>query len=1184
MNFNTNFYNKKRRPYYILAPNYTRLSAGIRVLHLLCHYLNKLGEEAYVFTEQTDNSLRTPILTQEIVDRHKATNRSPIAIYPEVVHGNPFQAASVVRYILNHPGLLGGPKNFDPQDMQIFWSAEYVDLAKTPNPSYVMIPNIDMDVFNNENNPHDRDRQQVLIYPGRYVQAEKDFPELFKDASVITYKWPQSHEELAALLRKGKVLYCFANSAILSEALLCGCPVVLKDSPFTRRPDSPGGDNIALEVPGVIQDDSPEALEQAWRLTKEYTKIHLQLLQDLFLQLQAFVDASQRLAVPEHEEIILPLFGKPNPPAEQSPVQASYMTWREQHKLKPQHAQLHAENMVKHWPSQPRFIILMPLTEEKLPAALKTVSCMATQLYKQWQLVFVADFDEPSTAFSNSDVLGWLRIDDASDHAQLTQAYAAVLNALPCDWITILPAGSEIEPNSMLVLGDYAALHPEWHAMYSDSDTLTETGEYAAPAFKPDLNPDLLRGYDYIGPASWFRREALLGANGWSDVPGADHYDAIWRIHDYYGAASIGHIPLPLVHLPALSTVGEGDHDPKSSALAAHFRRQHIEADIGTGCSVEIRTIDYPVNAFPQVSIVVISNDDPLYLSGCLEALLSNTDYPCYEILAVTAMEGLPAAVRTVQCDSHEQSVRMQLGARAARGDYLLFLDSRVEVIQADWLRRLMGIAQRQEVGATAPRLLASDGKTLSRSPFVLGMDGCAAPGWEHEEVAAAGHLHRQQVAHNPGALALDCFLIKQSLYSVLPMDDEVPLGGDAAAIDLSMKIRAAGRLLVWTPSVSAVRHSGTQQTATLSQQDRTQLLQRWKGRIAQDPAYHRQLCLDSRRAFMIDTELAPSWDGSLHDRPRLLLLSPDSESGHLSLHTAICQLEEAAQCQAMWLDAGQRLPTMTELMRLAPDTLVLPMRLDPAYLAWQQQLRQLLPDLLSVLVINGLPSDWQASPFNQSLLQALLAQADRIIVPTSNLQAQLSACSRDVRLVPEAVNDAVWSKLSASRRAGRKLRIGWTYCAKDDVDHALLEQIIARTKDSVVWVGLGNCPEDLHPSLAECYAVDYESETYPSTLASLALDLAFIPHDGGTSFGQMLAYGMLGIAVMSAPQTHLQTLNTPMMVLDGGIDDWVNAILQFNDKKQDVWLAGDKLKSWVQTNHLLSQRLALWMECLVSS
>ncbi|MFB9160453.1 hypothetical protein [Chromobacterium violaceum] len=263
MQIDNGFYDKNRRPYYILTPRYTRISNGIRALHLLCHYLNKLGEEAYVLTRETDPELTTPLLSKEIVNRHKSVNRVPIIVYPEVIHGNPMNGSSVVRYVLNHIGLLGGPQRYDKSDMLVYWAAEYVDPARDADPSIILIPTVDTKIFNNENNPQDQERSEVLIYPGRYEQAREEFPSLFKDATVITQEWPHSHEELAALLRRGKVLYCFANSSIVSEALLCGCPIVFKETPFTARPDGVPGINLAFLLPGVTGKDTPEAIEEA---------------------------------------------------------------------------------------------------------------------------------------------------------------------------------------------------------------------------------------------------------------------------------------------------------------------------------------------------------------------------------------------------------------------------------------------------------------------------------------------------------------------------------------------------------------------------------------------------------------------------------------------------------------------------------------------------------------------------------------------------------------------------------------------------------------------------------------------------------------------------------------------------------------------------------------------------------
>ena len=48
---------KKRFPYYIVSPSYSQQSAGIKVLHYLCHHLNILGYPAFLVPK--NNSFRS---------------------------------------------------------------------------------------------------------------------------------------------------------------------------------------------------------------------------------------------------------------------------------------------------------------------------------------------------------------------------------------------------------------------------------------------------------------------------------------------------------------------------------------------------------------------------------------------------------------------------------------------------------------------------------------------------------------------------------------------------------------------------------------------------------------------------------------------------------------------------------------------------------------------------------------------------------------------------------------------------------------------------------------------------------------------------------------------------------------------------------------------------------------------
>ncbi|OQS45238.1 hypothetical protein B0T49_18905 [Chromobacterium violaceum] len=1181
MQIEKKFYNEKHRPYYICAPGFTRVSNGVRAMHLLCHYLNKLGEEAYVFTPETDPKLRTPYLTQDIVDRHKATKRSPIVVYPEVVHGNPLNASSVVRYILNHPGLLGGPKDYPESDMLVFWHQDYVDFAKYTDPSYIFIPSIDTGIFNNDDNTHDDERHLTLVYPGRYKHAERDFPELFKDSTVITYDWPQSHEELAALLRQGRVVYTFANSAIISEALLCGCPVVIKETVYSKKPEERAGVALGLALPGVTFEDTPEAIAAAHAKVQEYQQVYHQYQLDLLGQLEIFIDKSQQLPQSAVNEVVCPVF---LPAAEPSPEEASYNAWMARQALTPIKAQLHAERMVHGWPSQPRFIILMPVTSDRWPEAIKSINALNQQLYKHWQLIFVADFDEPSAVFQYSDVLGWLRIDDARDAGQLTQAYAAVLGALPSDWIGILPPGAVLEPHALLSLGDHAAQYPEWQAVYSDSDAIAADGRRSQPAFRPDFNLDLLRGFDYVGHGAWFRSEALQGAGAFADAPGADGYDALLRVHDQYGAAAIGHIADMLLHLPAMP-----DTDVTSaqgSALAAHLARQGCDADVAPGMAADTRRVRYAAPANAKLSIVVADAGDGFHLAPCIDALLAALDGAPCEILAVAPQaELLPAEARLLSCDpALGLPARYQLGAEAASGDYLLFLDSRVEIVQPESFAELLGLVARDEVGAVAPRLLRPDGAAVWRGPLLFGADDGAATVFDGADAADAGHLRRQAVEHNPSGLLLDCLLIARPFYREIGGIDASLPDAFNAAVDLSLKVRAAGKWLVWTPQVSARRHEDAGPRAAC---DADAISSRWQGWLGQDPAHNRHLGLESRQAFRIDNVFSAEWDTSFHERIRVLALPGESKSGAQRLCAPLKRLQEGNQCLATLTPVAQRMPGAGEMERLSPDVLLQSVRFDPSFLDWQRSHRRRRPGVLSVLALDGLDFGTEMTTrYGLAHLRALAREVDRIIVPTEALRRMVGGFAPDVRVVPDTLDEARWEGLQSLRRIGKKPRVGWVGTGSDAGDLLLLSGIMMSTAEEVDWIVLGDCPDVLKFCLAEHHPFDLCDDGYPAKLASLSLDIAVLPKaatlaNEAASPLRLYEYGMLGIPVVCSAVGELNDTRAPAAKVEGDMSSWSRALREWTDDAGKATSAGDALRAWVRENCLLGRHLSSWQQVI---
>ena len=227
-------------PYYIVAPPYVRTSAGVRVLHLLCHALNKRGHTAYVMLyptlpwrdDQVAPDLMTPVLTRHVVDNHFRRGLVPIVVYPETVAGNPFGAPCVIRYVLNFPGLLGGDKEYAAEELIFSYSRILAEATRSPD-NILFLPATDTRIFRPP--PEGQKRQGSCFYANKYKLAHggKLF-DVTKDSVEITRDRPDSQtpQELAELFHRSEVFYSYENTALATEAVLCGCPAVFLPNPY----------------------------------------------------------------------------------------------------------------------------------------------------------------------------------------------------------------------------------------------------------------------------------------------------------------------------------------------------------------------------------------------------------------------------------------------------------------------------------------------------------------------------------------------------------------------------------------------------------------------------------------------------------------------------------------------------------------------------------------------------------------------------------------------------------------------------------------------------------------------------------------------------------------------------------------------------------------------------------------
>ncbi|POZ62636.1 glycosyl transferase family 2 [Chromobacterium alticapitis] len=242
--------------------------------------------------------MNTPALMQATMRRNRNKGIEPIVIYPEVVHGNPLSGDVVVRYILNKPGFIGGPTLYDDGDILFVYNKGDF-LPPGMEAELMRTPVLDIEIFNNKNNAHDAVRKGKYVYAHRYCQQGGNVDEkILQETERLDMAKPRSLVELAELFRKAECLYSYEMSAICTEAMLCGCPVIYMPSEYLTK--IPNLD--AFHGDGSAWGNTPEQIEHAKRsVGKVYEHYEKQVL-EFPEQLERFISITQRAAAEKTHE------------------------------------------------------------------------------------------------------------------------------------------------------------------------------------------------------------------------------------------------------------------------------------------------------------------------------------------------------------------------------------------------------------------------------------------------------------------------------------------------------------------------------------------------------------------------------------------------------------------------------------------------------------------------------------------------------------------------------------------------------------------------------------------------------------------------------------------------------------------------------------------------------------------
>ena len=542
---------------------------------------------------------------------------------------------------------------------------------------------------------------------------------------------------------------------------------------------------------------------------------------------------------------------------------------------------------VSHWNKKEKISIVTPLYHTPAIFLRELIESVLESSYENWQLCFADATQDGEENQIENIVKEYQKMDEKLTgkksricYKKLSQNYGIAENTNQAlamaegDYIAFLDHDDIITPDALYEMALAAKCAKktgkEANMFYSDEDKVNENRTaFFEPHFKPDFNVDLLRSNNYITHFFVVRTSLIRQVGGFRrEYDGAQDYDFIFRCTE--AAKKICHIPEVLYHWRTHQASTADNPASKmyafeagKRAIEAHLKRQGVEGTVSHTKDLGFYQVEYPVQGTPLVSVLIPNKDQKDTLKQCLDSVFSKTTYCNYEVIIIENnsqeketweyYEELKKRnnVKIVIWESgFNYSAINNFGEKSASGEYLLFLNNDVEVINPHWMEEMLGNCQRKEVGIVGAKLYYPD-DTIQHAGTIIGIGGIAGHAFLNMPRSRSGYLHKASLQMDLSAVTAACMMMKRTVFESLDGFEEA-LTVAFNDVDLCLRCVRAGYLVVYNPRVE-LYHYESKSRGSEDSEDKVRRFQqeiefmrtRWIDLLKQgDPYYNKNLTL----------------------------------------------------------------------------------------------------------------------------------------------------------------------------------------------------------------------------------------------------------------------------------------------------------------------------------------------------
>ena len=464
--------------------------------------------------------------------------------------------------------------------------------------------------------------------------------------------------------------------------------------------------------------------------------------------------------------------------------------------------------------------ILVPVFKTPLIYLERALLSVICQTYRQWELCIVDDGSGDADIAAALDYYESLdqriRVAQMPENAGISAATNIALEMATGSYIGLLDADDMLTHNALENVADRLATDPTIDLLYTDECKIDENDIVQQLMPKPDWSPLLLTAFMYTGHFSVYRTSIVRHLGGLrSRYDLSQDYDLALRVADLN--PRVAHVRGYHYGWRMISGSGSVGGKPRARESNIAALQDAMDRRGWGGTAVALPTANRALRTVPEdgpiVSIIIPTGGNVRLLARCVSKIFECTLYRNFEVVIVpsytNAQPEVSAYLGTLSRNPQVRIVdyegpynfsrKCNLGAAAARGKILIFLNDDVFVISRDWVQAILECLTLPGVGAVAPKLLYLD-NGIQHAGMVTGTRRLLGTAFHTYPRGTTANMNLAQSVREVSLLSGACLAMAKTVFDEVGGFDEINTPREHSDVDLCFRVRELGYSCVYTP------------------------------------------------------------------------------------------------------------------------------------------------------------------------------------------------------------------------------------------------------------------------------------------------------------------------------------------------------------------------------------------------